>query len=161
MIALCTSSSCRRKGILAYFGEAFQKIPCHLCDNCLDDVEMCDETVAAQKILSCVYRLKFQSGTKHVIDVLRGMKTKSVMEQTHDKLSTFGIMKEVSENKLFFLIHALIQKGLLEKMEYSVLRWTATSSTVTNGGEKVMIPKQVRQKSRERRNFSKLQPRSF
>jgi ATP-dependent DNA helicase RecQ len=149
MISLCTSSTCRRKALLGYFGEAFLKTPCLLCDNCLDEVEMQDETIAAQKILSCVYRLKFSFGVKHTIDVLRGLKTKLIMEQGHDRLSTFGIMTETSENKLFFLLHAMIQKGLLELTEDhpAVLRWTKTSSTVTQGAASVLIPKQTKQKA--------------
>lgn len=149
MFSLCTSSSCRRKALLAYFGEAFQKVPCHLCDHCLDDIEMEDETIAAQKILSCVYRLKNSFGIKHTIDVLRGLKTKTAMEHRHEELSTFGIMKDVSENKLFFLIYTLIQMNLLEQTEgpYPILRWTETSSTVTKSGAKVMVPKHVRQKA--------------
>lgn len=148
MIALCTSSHCRRRILLSYFGELFPKTSCDFCDHCLDDKELRDETIAAQKILSCVYRLKHSFGIQHVSDVLRGIKTRMIIERDHDQLSTFGIMKETSEGTLLFLIHKLIQLDFLNLTEDPIplLQWTATSSRVTRGESKVMIPVQIAQK---------------
>jgi ATP-dependent DNA helicase RecQ len=102
-----------------------------------------DETIVAQQILSCVYRLKHQFGIKHVIDVLRGAKTKMIFDKGHDRLSTYNLMPQYSEEDIRYYISILIERGLLERSEgeYPILRWTATSSNVTSGKQKVMMQK--------------------
>ncbi len=94
MLALCRSSQCRRHELLRYFGETYPSSNCNSCDRCLDRAEL-DETIVAQQILSCVYRLKHQFGVKHVIDVLRGAKTKMIFDRGHDRLSTYNLMAAV------------------------------------------------------------------
>lgn len=147
MLSLCRSSQCRRKGILRYFGEEYSLENCNSCDRCLDQTDFLDETISAQKILSCVFRLGHQFGVKHVIDVLRGAKTKSIFEKGHDRLSTYQLMADSSEEELRFLINVLIEKGFLDRSEgeYPVLRWTDRSSLLIQGGEKLLI-----QRKRER-----------
>jgi ATP-dependent DNA helicase RecQ len=144
MLQLCQSSKCRRQALLRYFGETYADSNCNSCDRCLDDTES-DETVVAQQILSCVYRLKQPFGIKHVIDVLRGAKTKMIFDRGHDRLSTYHLMPQYSEEDLRHYISALIEKGLLERSEgeYPVLRWTAASPSVVCGKQKVMMQKRV------------------
>jgi ATP-dependent DNA helicase RecQ len=144
MLALCRSSQCRRQELLRYFGETYPSSNCNSCDRCLDSTEN-DETIVAQQILSCVYRLKHQFGIKHVIEVLRGAKTKMIFDRGHDRLSTYNLMPQYSEDDLRYYISILIEKGLLERSEgeYPVLRWTATSPNVTSGKLKVMMPKRT------------------
>ena len=107
---------------------------------------MIDETVLAQKILSCVYRLHQRYGVKYVIDVLRGAKTKEIYDRSHDRLSTYDLLSEYTETDLRYYIDALIEKRLLERSEgeYPILRWTDLSPSVTNGTEKVMLRKKPR-----------------
>ena len=107
------------------------------------DTELDDATVVAQKILSCVYRLEQKFGVKHLVDVLRGSKTKMVMEKRHEELSTFNLMPECSEADLRYYIDALIEKGFLERTEgdYPVLRWTESSRDAAQGKIKVMTRK--------------------
>ena len=62
MYRFCIQLSCRRKTLLAYFGEISNDANCHRCDNCVDDIEIMDGTIIAQKILSCVYRLNQNFG---------------------------------------------------------------------------------------------------
>jgi ATP-dependent DNA helicase RecQ len=147
MFNLCNSAACRRKDLLRYFGETYRESSCNSCDNCLDDSNREDETVAAKKILSCVFRLENRFGIKYVIDVLRGSKIKALFDNRHDRLSTYGLMKEYSEEDLRYYIGALITMGFLERTEgeYPVLRWTATSTQVIKGEVAVMIRKQARQ----------------
>ncbi|MES2273645.1 MAG: DNA helicase RecQ [Chlamydiota bacterium] len=146
MYALCQSSKCRRSALLHYFGETYGSVNCNGCDRCLDQTDLLDETLAAQKILSCVYRLQNQFGINYVIDVLRGAKTRTVFERGHDRLSTYNLMAEYSEEDLRYLIQALIEKGFLERSEgeYPILRWTALSPNVVRGPEKVMLRKKLR-----------------
>ncbi len=145
--AFCHSSSCRRKELLCYFGENSPAIHCNGCDNCLDNTELLDGTIAAQKILSCVYRLQQSFGAGHVIEVLRGAKTKAVLERGHNLISTYGLMQEYSADDLRYYIDTLVAMGFLERSEdtYPVLRWTATSSQLIKGTAKMMIRQKIRQ----------------
>jgi ATP-dependent DNA helicase RecQ len=66
--------------LLRYFGEQTEDQNCGGCDNCLTPREMFDGTIAAQKMLSCVYRVRekngFDFGANHIIEVLTGAKPK-------------------------------------------------------------------------------------
>src|SRR5690606_18544367 len=72
-------SGCRRASLLQYFGETFEEANCGACDNCLNPRQMFDGTLAAQKFLSCIYRLRqasgFGVGLNHLVDVLTGADT--------------------------------------------------------------------------------------
>ncbi len=141
--AFCTSTTCRRKGLLRYFGETYESGPCEGCDVCLDSTELVDATVLAQKILSCVYRVEQKFGIGHVIDVLRGAKTKAIFDWGHDKLSTFNLLADCSAAELQSAIAGLIEKGLLERTtgDYPVLRWTDASRAAVRGETLVMLRK--------------------
>lgn len=153
MYALCRALTCRRKELLKYFGEYYSATSCNGCDNCLqasgaDDnsapsLDLVDETITAQKILSCVYRLDQRFGIKYVIDVLRGSHAKAILERGHERLSTHGLMKEFSEADLKNYIHALMNAGFLKQSdgEYPLLQWTEKSRMVTSGKTKVMLRK--------------------
>lgn len=144
MYALCKTSKCRRKELLHYFGEKYQGSNCGGCDNCMDDMEVVDETIVAQKILCCVSRLQQRFGVTHVIEVLRGARVKAVLERGHDTLSTFGLMKEYTVPDLRSYIEGLLQVGLLKKSEgeYPVLQWTDSSRDVVHGSAKALLRKQ-------------------
>lgn len=146
MYKLCCTTSCRRKELLHYFDETYQLSNCSGCDNCLDNTELVDETLAAQKILSCVYRLGQRFGAKHVVDVLKGSKAKSVVEKGHDQLSTYGLMKEYPEGSLRSYIETLVEHGFLLRSEgdYPVIQWSDKSALVTNGQEKVIIRRKIK-----------------
>ena len=152
MYRFCQSVRCRRKDLLQYFGEVYEPKTCGACDNCLEEVECIDETTNAQKILSCVYRVGQRFGAKHVIDVLRGMKTKEIYDRGHDRLSTYDLMSEYTESDLRHYIDALIEKGILERSpgQYPVLKWTDLSTKVIKGLEKVLLPKRE-EKQRKRK----------
>src|SRR6266545_1394444 len=91
-------STCRRSALLAYFGEEFPAANCGGCDNCLSPRDRYDGTLAAQKLLSCVYRIRersrFDLGLNHAIEVLAGADTEKIRKWRHDQLSTYGIGKE-------------------------------------------------------------------
>lgn len=159
MYALCTSNSCRRVPLLRYFGERYSPNNCKTCDNCLkkispsyshssndkstDQREKFDASIIAQKILSCVNRLGESFGIKHVINVLRGSKSQNVLSRGHDRLSTYNLMAEHSEEEIRYYIEALIQMGFLKVStgEYPLLQWTENSPGVIKGITKVMMQK--------------------
>lgn len=141
MYKLCRSWYCRRKDLLEYFDEKSPKSTCNNCDNCVHNMEEIDATIDSQKILSCIYRLQQRFGAKYVIEVLRGSKNKNIFERGHDKLSTYGLMKDQSEGDLLNLIHALLDQGFLKRSEgdYPVLQWTEQSRGVTSGTTQVIL----------------------
>jgi ATP-dependent DNA helicase RecQ len=143
MLSFCRSSGCRRKELLRYFGENYSKNQCNSCDRCLGTSELTDESVTAQKILSCVFRLRQSFGIKYLIDVLKGAKTKPIFDKGHDRLSTYNLMAEHSEEDLRYYISMLIEQGYLERSEgdYPVLRWSAISPKVISGELKFLISK--------------------
>jgi len=115
VVEFCQLQSCRRKYILHYFGEAWDKENCGGCDFCLVPREEFDATIIAQKILSAVYRTKGRFGINHVISVLRGANTKTIKQWDHKKLSVYGIAKEYSVNELKEIAGLLVAEGLLYK----------------------------------------------
>jgi ATP-dependent DNA helicase RecQ len=101
MLSLCETTTCRRLRMLSYFGESTDDMAaCGNCDVCLNPPQVWDATVEVQKALSCVYRAGQNFGAGHLIDILRGNLTERVKEWHHDRLTTFGIGKELPEKNL-------------------------------------------------------------
>ncbi len=146
MKSLCHSFRCRRSELLSYFGEVFPVGFCNGCDNCLDGTELCCETIKAQKVLSCVYKLKEHSNIKLVIDVLLGVPSQIILENELDQLSTYGLMKENTSSDLYDFIYSLIQLGFLIeiKQESTLIKWTESAPDVIRGIKKVLVHKKVR-----------------
>ena len=141
--AFCQSVTCRRKSLLHYFGETYSQEGCKACDNCLDEIEDVDGTIIAQKVLSCVYRMKQKFGVSLVCQVLAGAKTAKIRQFNLDQLSTYGILKEVSRHDIRFYIFALINQGFLYLTdgEYPILRLTQLARGVLSFDTKVRFRK--------------------
>ncbi|HEY9624522.1 MAG TPA: DNA helicase RecQ [Crinalium sp.] len=131
---------CRRRIQLAYFGERFEG-NCANCDNCLNPKPVEDWTVEAQKFLSCVARCDQRFGLKYIVDVLRGSKDRRILQNGHDKLSTYGIGRDRSGEAWKILGRSLLHQGLLEETAdgYSVLRLNAASWEVMRRQRSVYI----------------------
>lgn len=130
---------CRRKPLMEYFGEEYEKEDCGICDNCLRQKgDQQDYTEQAQKYLSCVARTGERFGAYHIADVLRGSKAKKVLEMKHDELSTYGIGMEWSKNQWIQLSRLLIRKGFLGKdPDHGSLVLNDASKSVLNGEERI------------------------
>ena len=109
MLAFATATHCRRQILLRYFNEEMAE-RCEFCDVCDHPPITVDATVAAQKFLSCVYRLKQNYGLTHVIDVLRGQNSDKIRQAGHQQLSTYGIGKDLSEAEWKHLAWQLIHR---------------------------------------------------
>src|SRR5258708_2103488 len=103
MVHFAESSSCRRTELLGYFGETWLEENCGACDNCLTPRATFDGTLAAQKLLSCVYRVRqksgFNFGLNHIIEVLTGGQTDAIRKWGHEKISAYGIGTEIKRGK--------------------------------------------------------------
>ena len=117
MVHYAENATCRRRELLGYFGERFEPDDCGGCDNCLSPRETYDGTVAAQKLLSCVYRVRQQSGfdfgLNQIVEVLTGADTDNVRRWQHDKLSTYGIGREHSRPEWKSIGRELVRLRLL------------------------------------------------
>ncbi|TCN79677.1 ATP-dependent DNA helicase RecQ [Shewanella fodinae] len=114
MAAFAEAQTCRRQVLLHYFGEAADR-PCGNCDICLDPPKRYNGTEDAQKVLSCVYRLKQRFGINHLIEVLRGSAAANVIDRGHDKLSTWGVGKDKPHEYWLSVIRQLIHLGLINQ----------------------------------------------
>ena len=144
MLALCETVDCRRTRLLEYFGES--GVPCGNCDTCLTPPEAWDGTVAAQKVLSTVYRLRKERNQKfgagQTIDILLGRKTAKVIQFDHDQLSTFGIGEDLNESEWRGVVRQLLAQGLLAvEGEYSTLVLTEASADVLGRKREVKMRK--------------------
>ncbi|MCB8965504.1 MAG: DNA helicase RecQ [Ardenticatenaceae bacterium] len=147
MLGFVETAVCRRRPLLAYFGETYNQDNCDLCDNCTTQVQaLVDVTIPAQKFLSCVKRTGERFGTSHVIDVLRGSQAQKVLKFGHDQLSTYNIGGEFSKKEWQHLARQFIQQELLvQDMEHGSLHLTPKAYAVFKG-EQVMgtLPEQPR-----------------
>ena len=115
VIEFCKLQTCRRKYLLAYFGDSWEQDNCGACDVCLVPREEFDATEVAQKILSTVIRTEERFGARHIVNVLRGASIKLVRQRGHDQLTVFGIARGSSDDDLIDFIDGLLEKGLLVK----------------------------------------------
>lgn len=141
IIAYCESKVCRRKILLAYFGENFDAQDCGNCDTCIEPGEKFDGTIAAQKILSCIYRTGERFGITYVTDVLTGSKNQKVLENRHDTIKTYGVGKEYPKGQWQSFTRELIQSGYLklDGDKYPILKLNEKSRSVLFNNEKVYL----------------------
>src|SRR5262249_7613587 len=111
LLGFAESCQCRRQVLLRYFGDDCET--CSNCDVCLDPPETFDGSVAAQKLLSCIYRTGERFGQMHVVSVLLGELDERIGRLGHDKLSTFGIGKEHDRNAWRSIVRQLVAHGLI------------------------------------------------
>lgn len=139
MVDYCHTPECLRKFILTYFGEKNTAAECGNCSNCNDDNELTDITLDAQKIFSCIMRMKERYGTTLVASVLKGSKDKKVLQLGFDSLSTYALLKTYTIQEIRDSINRLIATDYLAltDSEYPVVRLTAKAAPVLKGQAKV------------------------
>ncbi len=138
LVKYLETTDCRRKPLMNYFGEKYPKDECGMCDNCLSvDADVEDLTIHAQKFLSCVVRSGEKFGASHIVDILRGSKSKKVLEFEHDKLPTYGIGLEWNKDQWTQLSRSLIRQGYLSKGEHGSLKLEKSALAVLSGDENV------------------------
>ena len=149
MVHYAECAACRRTELLAYFGEVFSADDCGACDNCLSPRATFDGTLAAQKFLSCVYRIRekngFGVGLNHVVEVLTGADTEKIRKWDHAQLSTFGIGKEHSRPEWAAIGRELIRLSLLRQTaeKFSVLEITNAGRAALKERKKITLTKPV------------------
>ncbi|MBU4332499.1 DNA helicase RecQ [Patescibacteria group bacterium] len=141
MVRFARSLECRHNYVLDYFGEKKEGYKCgDKCDICLSyEIKEYDITLAAQKILSCVYRVRYPVGVSTIAQILAGSESERITK--FRGLSTYGLMKDKTQEELKDLIDVLIDQGLIQREpgQYPVLHLTPEAKSVFSGGQKVML----------------------
>jgi ATP-dependent DNA helicase RecQ len=138
----CSGASCRHRALVEYFGQSFASDACNACDICLGETEeVSDALVVAQKIVSCVVRVRESFGVGHVVGVLRGEDTEKIRDRRHDQLSTYGLLKGHTRHDLREWVYQLIAQGYLMQTadEYPVLRCGPKARDVLRGYAEVKL----------------------
>jgi ATP-dependent DNA helicase RecQ len=141
LVGLAETANCRRTRLLGYFGETPLTVKCGNCDNCLSPPAVRDGKIIAQKLLSCAYRTGQRFGAMHLIDVLVGRITERVAQFGHDKLSVFGIGRELNEKQWRAALRQLVAMGHLkpDSEAFGALKLTETARGVLKGETEVML----------------------
>lgn len=117
---------CRHRKLVAYFGQEYDKENCGACDICTEELEIVENPlIIGQKILSSVYRQEQRFGVEHTMLVLKGSKSEQVLRHGHDKLSTYGLLKDEQPGAIRQWIEQLVsQEFLVRSGEYNLLELT-------------------------------------
>lgn len=148
MLGLCETVTCRRQIVLRYFGQDCK--PCGACDNCLTPPRLWDATVAAQKVMSAVYRLYKEYGQRfgsgYLIDILTGKTTDRITDNRHDTLSVFGVGKDLTATQWRSVIRQLVIREyfITDAEGYGTLALTEKSVPVLKGEETVEMRELIR-----------------
>ena len=140
-------ASCRRRELLLYFGEDHSVHNCESCDNCLEPRESYNATTQAQKLLSCVYRVRegarFGVGLNHLIEILTGASTEKIRRWGHDQLTTYGIGKDLSRPEWAAVGRELIRMGFLaqERGEFPTIILTDDGLEALRSRRVIMLSK--------------------
>jgi ATP-dependent DNA helicase RecQ len=134
LLGWCEVTGCRRKPLLAYFGDTLVE-DCGNCDGCLVPVVTWDGMEAAQKLLSAIYRTGQRFGAAYIVDVLLGKATDKIEQNGHDQLSVFGIGKDKASATWRSVTRQLVVAGHLraDAERYGALVLTDTSRGILRG----------------------------
>ena len=134
LLGWCEITSCRRRALLAYFGDELGRA-CGNCDTCLKPPVTWDATLAAQQLLSCIYRTGQRFGAGHVLDVLMGKRTDKVKQHGHEQVSTFGIGAGFDVKRWRSVLRQLMVEGYItaDPERYGALTLTPESRPLLRG----------------------------
>jgi len=126
MAAYADSAVCRRKQLLHYFGEIFEK-DCGFCDNCVHPKERFEAGDEVLLALKAVVQTEQRFGMEHLVAVLTGIKDQYVDSYSHDKLEVYGKGSEQDAQFWNSVLRQVLLSGYLEKdiENFGVVKITA------------------------------------
>jgi len=144
MIGYCETADCRRQVLLNYFGETYDR-KCGNCDNCVEEIEKWDGTIAAQKAMSCIYRTGERFGVGHLTAVLLGKENRRIQRFRHDRISTYGIGKELTHQDWKSVFRQVVAAGYVgvDMKGYGGLFLTPKGRAVLRSKEKIFLRKDL------------------
>ncbi|MGO2358285.1 MAG: DNA helicase RecQ [Mesonia sp.] len=158
MTQFSEATDCRRKILLGYFGELLEE-NCGNCDVCKNPPEFFEGTVIAQKLLSCIARLKGTAAAGTVIDVLRGAQNQTILDKGYQNLKTYGIGNNISWRDWQHYLTQLINQGYCEIAFHlhNSLQLTPFSKKVLFENQKVFLtkPKTLKEQKAQQKKVAK------
>ena len=159
MAGYASSRECRRKTLLRYFGETYiedesQKNCC--CDICkTGPAPLVDMTVPCQKFMSCIIRTNSRFGASYVIDVLTGSRSRRILDNGHNMISTWKIGTELNKKQWGVLSDLLLEKKFIVKTgDYGVLMLTRDGLNALKNRDKIQLPFDVSADDDSRENLN-------
>jgi ATP-dependent DNA helicase RecQ len=139
-VGFASHNVCRRRRLLAFFGEDYPRDNCGACDICSGSVEQIDITTDAQIIMSAISRTGQRFGIGHIIDIVTGADTKRIRELRHNEIKTYGTGKGRDKKYWRSVVDELIaQEAVMQEGDpYPVLKITQKGSDILFGGERLM-----------------------
>jgi ATP-dependent DNA helicase RecQ len=158
ILEFCDATGCRRTVLLNYFEENHIH-PCGNCDNCMDPPETWDATEESRMALSCVYRTGQRFGVSHVVDVLMGKTSDRMRSLGHDRLSTWGIGKQLSQIEWRSLFRQLVLRGMLEigYDQFGARRLVRASRPLLKGECRLIVRKEKKTAEKRRLKYNELE----
>ena len=141
--AYAESSVCRRKLLLHYFGETYDKDNCQNCDNCLHPKERIEASAALVVVLKAVLAVKENFRTPYIIDFIKGRRTDDIVSHSHDKLEEFGAGEDMDEKLWNPVIRHAMLAGFVKKdvESYGLLKVTAAGKRYLKNPSPFMVVK--------------------
>lgn len=148
----CTGIVCRHKALVEHFGQSYLNQNCSACDVCLDQLDLVtDPIIVGQKILSCILRVKENFGADYVAQVLVGSKEARILGNGHDKLSTYGLLKDDRKETVRDWIEQLCSQDFVQRVgEFNTLAVTTSGRKLLKGEAAPRLLKPSRKKASER-----------
>lgn len=139
MVDYCYTPNCLNNAILDYFEDPHDNKPCGICSSCKDERELVDITIEAQKIFSCIHRMRERFGVSMIASVLKGSQNKKVLQYRFDQLPTYGVMRKSTEKEISDLINVLIAEGylMLSEGQYPIVKIQQLAVEVLKGERQV------------------------
>jgi ATP-dependent DNA helicase RecQ len=153
MVRYAEINVCRRKSLLGYFGESYEKENCRTCDVCMGDVDRVDATISAQKIMSAIYRSGQKFGAVHIVDIVVGAGTEKIRRFGHDQLRTYGAGRDADKKYWRRVIDDLLAQDCIRQNpdNYSALELTPKGQQVLLGKKSFEV---IRKKEVQRADFA-------
>jgi ATP-dependent DNA helicase RecQ len=141
LLGYCESPICRHRSLVRYFGQDLEADCGSMCDHCNSDrTDVPDPLTVAQKILSSIHRQGQRFGSTYTAQVLRGIEDARIKQNGHDNLSTFGLLKDHSEDHVSSWIGQLAGQGFLAREgEYGILKITEAGRRLLKGDGDVRL----------------------
>jgi len=127
------STNCRRRHLLHYFGEIYEQENCGCCDVCLHPKPKMNATEQVQLVIEVIKEVKQQFVDNHIIDIIVGYKSTTIVKFKHNKLKQFGEGEEYDTKFWASVIRVAIFEELIYKdiENYGLLK-------ITKKGEKYL-----------------------
>ncbi|MDH5517617.1 MAG: DNA helicase RecQ [Gammaproteobacteria bacterium] len=156
LMALCETTSCRREHLLNYFDEETSS-SCGNCDICNSPPETWDATDACRKALSCIYRTGQRFGVGYLTDVLTAKSNERIIQNGHDKVTTYGIGKDISVNEWKSIYRQLIAKGYIDINfeQYGALTLSEKARPLLRGEIELKLRKQTKKAAKKSESKAK------